>query len=131
MGLVERVKLLSVLFNDKMEKSIDELTLDEIFEGMTAAFDPQAAGNWDTLIQFNILSGGESKKYNMTIKNGTCTLSKGEAEGVKLTITMEEKDFRAIIKGDLRGEVAYMTGKLRARGNMNDLMRLGSVFKKK
>jgi putative sterol carrier protein len=114
-----------------MEKGINELTLDEIFEGMVTAFDPQAAGNWDTLIQFRIINGEKSNIYNLAIKNGTCTLSKGEVDGVKLTITMNEKDFRALVKGELRGEVAYMSGKMRVRGSMNDLFRLNSAFKKK
>lgn len=65
-----------------MEKGIDDLTLDEIFEGMTAAFDPEAAGSWNTLVQFRILGGGGINVYNMAIKNCTCTLSKGEAERV-------------------------------------------------
>lgn len=29
---------------------------------------------------------------------------------------MEEKDFRALVKGDLRGDVAYMTGKMKVEG---------------
>lgn len=107
---------------------IGKLTIKQVFGGMVKAFKPEEAKGLDTVIQFDI-SGEGGGKFYVVIKDQRCTLFEGEAEGPEMTISASKDDWYAIAKGELDGARAYLTGRLRAQGSMNDLMRMQSIFK--
>jgi len=107
---------------------MEKMGLKEIFEGMIRSFDVKEARGWRTVIQYNITGEGGGKFY-IEIKDQKCSLGEGEAENPKLTITISKEDWIAIIEGRLRGQEAFMTGKMEAEGDMNDLLRMASAFR--
>ncbi len=108
--------------------STRRLNLKEIFEGMVKGFDAEEAKGWETVIQYNITGEGGGEFY-IEVKNQKCYHGEGEVENPKLTITISTEDWLAIVEGRLEGQEAFMTGKMKVEGDMNDLFRMASVFR--
>ncbi|CAM0138640.1 hypothetical protein VKS41_008370 [Umbelopsis sp. WA50703] len=80
-----------------------------------------------------IIKNPEGKEQIFTIdlrKDTEGTLYKGKGK-VKpsVSITIKDQDFIDLASGKLNGQKAYMTGKLKARGQLMLAMKLDSVFK--
>ncbi|MGE5838821.1 MAG: SCP2 sterol-binding domain-containing protein [Deltaproteobacteria bacterium] len=99
----------------------------EIFDGMPRAFDPGAAPGLNAVIQFNI-DGDEGGDWYATIRDQTCTVSKGVYDNPTLSIRMKDKDWVALCKGELNGVMAFMTGKLKAKGDIMLAQRMPKLF---
>ena len=89
----------------------------EIFAGMPQAFDQSAAGGLDAVIQFNI-EGDEGGDWYATIKNETCTVSEGVYDSPTLSLRMSDKNWVALCKGELNAVMAFMSGQLKAKGDI-------------
>ena len=94
-----------------------------LIEKLPAAFNPASAAGEDLTVQFNV-----STPMFGTIKDGACTVSDGAAANADLTITMEDEDFISLMKGELNGMQAFMTGKLKLDGNIMLAQRLSAFF---
>jgi len=104
------------------------MSLNQRFEGMARlAFSPLKARGWKAVIQYFIEGPGGGNHY-LVIRDQTCTHYEGVTDEPTLTITANAEDWRAIAEGRLDGQEAYFNGKMRVRGNMNDLFRMQSVF---
>lgn len=56
-------------------------------------------------------------------------MKQGEHGKVDCTVMMAEKDFVELMTGKLNGQSAFMSGKLKIKGNMNLAMKLGELAK--
>lgn len=97
----------------------------EFLKQMAASFDPAAAQGTNCKIQFNT-----STPAYMTIDNGTCVLTEGSAPGPDVTLIMQDDDLIALLKGELNGMQAFMTGKLQVEGDLMLGQRMNSFFKR-
>ena len=79
------------------------------------------------IYQFDI-TGDDGGEWNITIANGNATVSAGKAENPSITITMEASNFINLLQGKLNGQMAFMTGKLKIKGDMALALKLQSVF---
>jgi putative sterol carrier protein len=95
----------------------------DFLEQMTQSFDPSAAEGTDCNIQFKT-----STPAYISIRNGTCTLTQGTAPAADVTLTMADDDLIALLKGELNGMMAFMTGKLQVEGDMMLGQRMSSFF---
>lgn len=95
----------------------------DFLKKLPAAFDASAAGDANCVIQFNI-----STPMHAVIKDGTCEVNDGPADNADLGITMEDDDLIALLKGELNGMNAFMSGKLQIEGDMMLAQRMGSFF---
>ena len=103
-------------------------TVEEVFAGMPASFQKDAAAGMNAVYQYDITGDGGGKWY-ATIKEGELEVVKGEHENPNITLTMADEDYLAMIAGNLDGQAAFMTGKLKIKGDMSLAMKLGSIFK--
>lgn len=87
------------------------------------AFTPDAAALTDCTIQFNC-----SEPVHAIICGGRCTVVEGQASAPDVTVTMEDEDLIALLKGELNGMAAYMTGRLQVDGDLFLAQRLPSLF---
>jgi putative sterol carrier protein len=80
--------------------------------GMTATylFEVDGAGTW--LVDVN---------------DGKLTVTEGGNEA-DTTISMSEDNFEQLVSGDLNPTTAYMTGKLKVKGDMSAAMKLQKLF---
>ncbi|MCK5563564.1 SCP2 sterol-binding domain-containing protein [Candidatus Bathyarchaeota archaeon] len=90
----------------------------EFFEKvLPIRFKPDKATEVDVTIQVNITgpSGGD---WIVTIKNQKLEVTEGTHPSPTLTLKMAETDYMALVNGKMSGEKAFLTGKLRLRGNV-------------
>lgn len=95
----------------------------ELLKKLPAAFSAEGAAGTECTIQFNC-----STPMNVTIKNGACSVADGNAAAPDVTITMEDDDLVALMKGELNGMTAFMTGKLQLDGDLMLAQRMASFF---
>jgi putative sterol carrier protein len=102
-------------------------TAKELIEGMPAAFDPQAAGDLQTEIQFDI-SGEGGGKWVISIARGHCDVRGGEGVAPALTIESPGDVWVKIARGEINRPKALMQGFYRVTGDMNLLARMPQIF---
>ena len=94
------------------------------FDGLSAAVDASKIAGMNAVYQFNI---GDAV-YAVSVADGALNVSEGAAEKASIELTMAEADFLALTKGELNGQQAFLTGKLKIKGDMTLAMKLQSVF---
>ena len=57
----------------------------EIFSSLAERFNPEAAADWETRIQFDIAGEGGGK-WTVVVENGTCTVNEGTIEDATATL---------------------------------------------
>jgi putative sterol carrier protein len=102
-------------------------SIKEIFEKMPQVFNPAAAAGLDLVYQFNI-SGDQGGNWNVIIKDGACRINEGVNDSPTVTLIVADVDWLAICNGTLNGMTAFMTGKLKATGNIMAAQRIQSLF---
>jgi putative sterol carrier protein len=95
----------------------------ELLNMLPKAFNPDAATGTDATIQFNT-----KEPHYATIKNGACTVTQGSAASPDVTLTIDDDDLVALMKGELNGMTAFMTGKLQVEGDLMLAQRMSSFF---
>ena len=95
----------------------------DFLKKMTGALDSNAAAGTNCVLQFNT-----SKPAYITIKDGAAVFSEGSASSPDVALIMADDDLIALLKGELNGMQAFMTGKLQLEGDMMLAQRLGSLF---
>ncbi len=99
----------------------------EVFEKMPTAFNPSAAAGLTMVFQFHI-TGGQAGDWNVEVKDGTCQVSEGVHAGPTVSLTMADEDWLAMCNGTLDGMTAFMSGKLKADGDIMAAQRIPSLF---
>ena len=104
------------------------MTVKETFEAMAGRFRPERARELKAVIQYDITGSGGCT-YHVDIANGHCAVREGSAsQPPNLTLTMSAQDWLDMLAGKLNGQVAFMSGKLKHKGDMSLLMRLPGLF---
>jgi putative sterol carrier protein len=104
------------------------MTVKETFEAMATRFRPERAPGLQTVIQYDITGPGGCT-YHVNIADGQCAVHEGtSATPPALTLTMAAQDWLDMLGGKLSGQVAFMSGKLKHKGDMSLLMRLPGLF---
>ncbi len=105
----------------------DAAIIKMIFEGMSGSFQPNKAVGVNTVIQYDITGEGGGKWY-VEIANGKCDVREGQHNSPKLTLTIGDQDWVDMVMGKLDGNKAFMSGKLKLKGDMALAMKMGSFF---
>ena len=105
-----------------------ELTPQDIIDQIPAAFQADKAGGLDATYQFDI-SGSQGGQWYMVIKDASCEVHQGTSADAKITVNISDENFVKLISGKLDGTMAFMTGKLKLKGDMGLAMRLQGLFK--
>lgn len=97
----------------------------DLINKLPGALDPAVAEDTDCVIQFNL-----STPMYAIVKDGACSVAEGKADDADIAITMEDEDLAAMLRGELNGMTAFMTGKLQVEGNLMLAQKLTSLFDK-
>ncbi len=100
-------------------------TVSEIIDSMQARFDAEAAAGMDEVFQFDL---ADTDSWHLVIKDGTCNMVDGPHDDPSVTLTMDSATMQSIMAGKMNGMQAFMTGKLRAAGNMMLATKLNDLF---
>jgi putative sterol carrier protein len=88
---------------------------------------PAKAANMNAVYQFD-LSGDDGGQYHIVLKDGKGEAGAGAPESPNITITMAANDFVDLSTGKLDGTMAFMSGKIKIKGDMGLAMKLQSVL---
>jgi len=75
------------------------------------------------------LSGEEPLDFYFKLSDGVPEVVEGKAESSSITISMSGSDFKDMQNGKLNGMSAFMSGKLKVKGDMSLAMKLESLIK--
>jgi putative sterol carrier protein len=104
-------------------------TLKEIFTDMPKSFQKDAAAGLSAVICFD-LTGEGGGTWCVAIKNSELQIAEGAGETPNLTITASAKDYIDVSTGALNEQLAFMTGRIKAKGDMALALKLPRIFKR-
>ena len=99
------------------------MSVSDLLQKLPAAFNADEAAGIECTIQFNI-----SQPMYATIKSGACSISHGTADQADVTLTVADGDLEQLLKGQLNGMTAFITGKLRLDGDVMLAQRISDMF---
>jgi len=101
----------------------------EVFDMIDAAlkFDPDATKGKEGIYQFE-LTGDDGGTYQMIINEEGAQAVEGTKETAQVTLTVNEEDFKEMVEGSLNPTAAFMSGKLKIKGNMGLALKLQTVL---
>ena len=102
-------------------------TVKETFDLMSTKFRADKAAGTNATIQYDI-SGDGGGTWNAVIKDGACTVNQGAAASPNLTLMISAQDWVDMLSGKQSGQMLFMSGKLKVKGDMGLAMKLGSMF---
>jgi putative sterol carrier protein len=100
----------------------------DTFDAMESRFDAGKAAGTNATVQYDI-SGEGGGTWNAVIGNGTCKVSEGPAPNPNLTLQMAAQDWLDMTSGKTSGQMLFMSGKLKLKGDMGLAMKLPSMFR--
>lgn len=96
----------------------------EFFEGLEGRIDPSKTAGMTNSYVFEIDGAGT---WKVDVNDGSVAVTEGGGEA-DATIAASEETFQQVASGDLNATTAYMTGKLKVRGDMGAAMKLSRLF---
>ena len=140
----DRIALLLELVKDKSDDEIyaamdaqrtgdaneEENFVMEIVKGMVEAFDADKAAGQSATIQYDITHPKKSFSFQLRVKDGKCDGTEDTSETARVTLSLSFTDFLRLITGNLNGQQAFFSGKLKLAGDMMFAQTMESWFKK-
>jgi putative sterol carrier protein len=100
------------------------MTAREFFEGLESRIDPSKTAGMTNSYVFEIDGAGT---WKVDVQDGSVSVTEGGGDA-DATISASEETFGQISSGDLNATTAYMTGKLKIKGDMGAAMKLQKLF---
>ena len=101
-----------------------EGTLQEFFEALPARADTTKTAGMNSTYGFDIEGAGQ---WTVKVADGAVTVADGLGD-TDVTISASQEVFEKIIAGEQNPTSAYMTGKLKLKGDMGAAMKLQKLF---
>jgi hypothetical protein len=104
--------------------------LDAIFSKFPDLFRPDRAGATNAVIHWSVsgAADGGTDTYELVIADGKCTLSPKPDNDPKLAITVGPVDFVKVVSGNGNPMMMFMTGKLKAKGDLGLAANIANLF---
>jgi putative sterol carrier protein len=100
------------------------MTAREFFEGLEGRIDPAKTAGMTNSYVFEIDGAGT---WKVEVEDGKVSVTEGSGEA-DATISASDETFGQIASGDMNATTAYMTGKLKVKGDMGAAMKLQKLF---
>lgn len=110
---------------------IDQMTVEEIWEQIAV----KAKENLDLIQGMNAtytfqINDGEKKEYSLILKDGDAEVKNSAVDPSDCQLSMNEKNFKKLLQGKLNAASAFMTGRLKVKGNIGEALKLEGLLKK-
>lgn len=109
---------------------MSDLTCKQVFEEKIPErleAKPEVATSIKSSYQF-VLNGEGGGKWTIDLTEPPGKVAEGELEDAAVVVTMEAKDFLELVTGKLNPQMAFMTGKLKIKGNIGVALKLQQVL---
>ena len=97
----------------------------EFFETLESRVDPAKTAGMSNTYVFDIDGAG---MWTVAVDDGNVKVSEGAGNDADATISASEETFQKIAAGEQNATSAYMTGKLKIKGDMGAAMKLQKLF---
>jgi putative sterol carrier protein len=97
----------------------------EFFEGLESRVDSSKTAGVNNSYLFDIEGEGQ---WKVDVSDGSVSVTEGGGEDADVTIASSAETFEQIASGDLNPTSAYMSGKLKIKGDMGAAMKLQKLF---
>lgn len=88
-------------------------------------FNSGAAQGMDEVFQFHFSDEGN---HYLVVKDGSLEVDQGEHDDPSVSLSMSTETLKGLMNGDVNGMTAFMTGKIKATGNVMLATQLTSLF---
>lgn len=112
---------------EKENKEMALTSVKEVFDKMPAVFNANAAQGLTAIFQYEI-TGENGGSWNVVVKDGACQVNEGVHASPSVTLTMSGDTWLGIVNKQTNGMQAFMTGKLKAGGNIMLAQRIEQLF---
>jgi len=99
-------------------------SVQEFFDGLPTRADAAKLEGMSNTYVFDIEGAGA---WRVAVADGAVTVEEGTGEA-DCTITTSEESFMKVVRGEQNPTTAYMTGKLKIKGDMGAAMKLQKLF---
>ena len=100
-------------------------SVQEFFGSLESRVDPSRTAGMTNTYVFDIDGAGQ---WTVAVDDGRVSVTDGASPDADCTITSSEENFGRIVAGELNPTSAYMTGKLKVKGDMGAAMKLQKLF---
>jgi len=104
--------------------------VDDLFASITGLLNEEMTSKVGAVYRF-VLSGDQPGNWVLDIKNGPGSVTKDAPEDIdsSCTMIMDSNDFTKMFKGELNSMQAFMSGKLKIKGDMAQALKLEKLMK--
>jgi putative sterol carrier protein len=96
----------------------------EFFETLESRVDPSKTAGMNNSYLFDIDGAGT---WKVDVQDGSVNVTEGSGDA-DVTISTSEETFEKMVSGEQNPTSAYMTGKLKVKGDMGAAMKLQKLF---
>ena len=104
-------------------------TVQETFDAMPGKLIKEKAAGITAIYQFD-LSGDGGGQWFAEVKDCACSVTKGQHPAPSITVKMTAQDYLDMASGKLNGQLAFMTGRLKLKGDMALAIKMNTIFSK-
>jgi putative sterol carrier protein len=101
------------------------MSAEAFFADLDAQVDPSKLAGIDNSFLFDVADEGQ---WLVEVRNGAVTVSDGAGRDADVTIEVSSAVFDRIASGEQNPATAYMTGKLKIKGDMSVALKLQKLF---
>jgi putative sterol carrier protein len=105
----------------------ENTTPQEVFDDMRTSFQTEKAKGVHARYQWQV-SGPKGGEWWIEVDDGTSKMGKGKINNPNVTFLASDKDWVALSNGTLGGTWAFLTGRLKIRGDKGLAKKLGEMF---
>jgi putative sterol carrier protein len=118
---------ISIVPGSAIPASHVDSTPQEVFDSMRESFQVSKAKGVHARYQWD-LSGPQGGEWWIDVNDGKYKMGKGKIENPNVTFVATDKDWVAVSNHQLGGTWAYLSGRLKIRGDQGLARKLGEIF---
>jgi putative sterol carrier protein len=113
-----------------MGKQIEAYSLGELMKKIEENVNgnPGPIEGFNAIYQFDI-TGDDGGAYQLHFQDGKATVTEGTEPPADCTLVMSLASFHLFMLGKLNGTMAFMTGKLKIKGDIGKALKIESILK--
>ncbi|MFT4414136.1 SCP2 sterol-binding domain-containing protein [Fredinandcohnia humi] len=113
-----------------MTKTIEDYSLTEVMQKIEEILNqnPGPIEGLQAIYQYNI-TGDEEGTYQLHLANGQAKVIEGSESEANCTLIMSLGNFRQFLLGKLNGTAAFMSGKLKIKGDIGKAIKMEGILR--